>query len=84
MDAAYTREELLETLTECHEADPGHFVTLPKQILDSSQTRMALADLRNEGYVEEQVRGVVRLTRLGYALRQRNLSLQKNAIPVAV
>jgi predicted transcriptional regulator len=28
--------------------------------------RVAVAELRNEGYVEEQVRGVVRLTLRGY------------------
>jgi len=41
-------------------------VTLPKQTVDSSSARLAMAELRNEGYVEEQVRGVVRLTARGY------------------
>ena len=67
---ATIREELLAALTRCHEADPNHFITFPKEFLDSAPTRMALADLRNEGYVEEQRRGVVRMTRLGYKLRK--------------
>ena len=84
METAYTREDLLAALTECHEADPSHFMTLPKQVLDSAEARMELADLRNQGIVEEQVRGVVRLTRLGYALRQRDFSLDKHKARIAV
>jgi len=38
------------------EASMGHY----------PQRRTAVAELRNEGYVEEQVRGVVRLTPRGY------------------
>jgi len=56
----------LVTLAHCYEEDPGQFVSLPKLILDSSAARMVVAELRNEGYVEEQVRGVVRLTARGY------------------
>jgi Mn-dependent DtxR family transcriptional regulator len=41
-------------------------VRLPQQTVDSSFARVAVAELRNEGYVEEQVRGVVRLTPRGY------------------
>jgi hypothetical protein len=84
METAYTREDLLAALTECHEADPSHFVTLPKQVLDSSQARMALADLRNQGMVEEQIRGVVRLTRLGYALCQRDVRHGRHKVRLAV
>jgi hypothetical protein len=58
--------ELLMTLAKCYEEDPHRFVTLPKQTVDSSRARQAVAELRNEGYVEEQVRGVVRLTARGY------------------
>jgi hypothetical protein len=58
--------ELLMTLAKCYEEDPSRFVTLPKQTLDSSLARLAVAELRNEGYVEEQIRGVVRLTARGY------------------
>jgi len=58
--------DLLVTLAHSYEEDPCQFVSLPKLILDSSAARMAVAELRNEGYLEEQVRGVVRLTPRGY------------------
>ena len=60
------RDGLLAALTECYEADTAHFVTLPKHIVDSSSAREVIADLRNEGYIEEQERGVIRFTRRGY------------------
>ena len=58
--------ELFVTLAHHYEHDPGEFVRLPQQTVDSSFARVAVAELRNEGYVEEQVRGVVRLTLRGY------------------
>ena len=58
--------ELFVTLAQHYEHDPGEFVRLPQQTVDSSFARVAVAELRNEGYVEEQVRGVVRLTLRGY------------------
>jgi hypothetical protein len=57
---------LLVTLAHCYEEDPGQFVTLPKPVVDSSLARMAVAEMRNQGYVEEQMRGVVRFTLRGY------------------
>jgi hypothetical protein len=72
MENAISHEGLLATLTECYEAAPGKFVTLPKELLDSSSTRLALADLRNSGYIEEETRGVVRLTPLGYMLYRKH------------
>ena len=65
-----TRQDLqdgiLLTLVLRYEEDPHQFVTLPRQILDSSSTRVAVAELRNEGFIEEQIRGVIRLTPRGY------------------
>jgi hypothetical protein len=58
--------DIFVSLVQHYEHDPGEFVALPRQTVDSSVTRIAVAELRNEGYVEEQVRGVVRLTRRGY------------------
>ncbi len=58
--------ELFVTLVQQYEQDPREFVRLPQQTVDSSFARVAVAELRNEGYVEEQVRGVVRLTPRGY------------------
>jgi hypothetical protein len=60
--------ELFVTLAQHYEHDPREFVRLPQQTVDSSVARVAVAELRNEGYVEEQVRGVVRLTLRGYNL----------------
>jgi hypothetical protein len=66
------QNELLVTLAHCYEEDPDQFVTLPKLILDDSLARLAMAELRNDGYLEEQMRGVVRLTPLGYEKFRRN------------
>ena len=60
------RDGLLVTLAGRYEEDPVQFVTLSKPTLDSAVAREAVAELRNEGYVEEQVRGVIRLTPRGY------------------
>lgn len=60
------RDVLLVKLTKSYETDPSRFVTLSKQTVDSSFAREVIAELRNLGYIEEQVRGIVRLTRRGY------------------
>jgi Mn-dependent DtxR family transcriptional regulator len=36
--------------------------------------RQAVAELRNEGYVEEEVRGVIRLTERGYRAYKKKSS----------
>ena len=59
------QDGLIVTLVLCYKEDPHQFVTVSRQTLDSS-ARVAVADLRNEGFVEEQVRGVFRLTARGY------------------
>jgi len=66
------QNDLLVTLAHSYEEDPDQFVTVPKLVLDSSLARMAMAELRNDGYLEEQIRGVVRLTALGYEKFRRN------------
>ncbi len=70
MDNISIRDGLLAALTERFEADPAHFVSLPKQIVDSSSARAVIADLRNNGYVEEQERGVIRFTMRGYKVHR--------------
>ncbi len=60
------RDGLLVTLVLRYEEDPHQFVTLSRQTLDSASARVAVAELRNEGFVEEQLRGVIRLTARGY------------------
>ena len=62
---------LLTMLASDYEKNPGLFVTLPKDTLDSSVVRVALSELRNEGYVEELVRGTIRLTARGYKAHRR-------------
>ena len=57
---------VLDALAHSYEDDPDRFVSLPKPMIDSSMARMALAELRNCGYLEEQMRGVVRFTPRGY------------------
>jgi hypothetical protein len=66
MQQELIQSELFITLAQHYEQDPGEFVQLPRQTVDSSLARVAVAELRNQGYVEEQVRGVVRLTPRGY------------------
>lgn len=70
MDNISIRDGLLAALTERFEADPAHFVSLPKQIVDSSSARAVIADLRNNGYVEEKERGVIRFTIRGYKVHR--------------
>lgn len=60
------RDGLLLALAEGYEHDPRQFLTLSKRTMDSSVAREVVAELRNEGNVEEQTRGVVRLTASGY------------------
>jgi hypothetical protein len=62
------RDALLLTLSKSYEIDPGRFVALSKQTVDSSFARLVVAELRNQGYLEEQVRGIVRLTHRGYQI----------------
>jgi hypothetical protein len=57
---------LLSVLVLRYEQDHDQFVILSKNTVDSSSARFAIAELRNDGLLEEQVRGVVRLTAPGY------------------
>ena len=68
MQQEMIQTELLVTLAGCYEENPEQFLTLPKQTVDSSDTRVMVAELRNQGIVEEQVRGVIRLTARGYSV----------------
>ena len=60
------RDSFLAALVFHYEQDRDQFVILSRRTIDSSAVRLAIAELRNEGLVEEQVRGVIRLTALGY------------------
>jgi Mn-dependent DtxR family transcriptional regulator len=60
------RNELLLMLIFRYEQQRDQYLTLSQQAIDCSSARWAISELRNEGLVEEQVRGVIRLTALGY------------------
>lgn len=63
-------DDLLSALAVTYQADPGQFFTVSRRMLDSALTRELISELRNEGYVEEQVRGVIRMTPRGFKAYQ--------------
>jgi hypothetical protein len=68
-------DELIHRLAERYEEDPSEFVHLPQRTVASSEARQTVSELRNEGYVEEEIRGVIRLTPRGYKAYKRNASV---------
>jgi hypothetical protein len=86
MSGDLIRETLLANLIRAYETSAETFVTLPKETLDSSWARIVISDLRNEGVVEEQVRGVIRLTTRGYQMHKQPdvLRLQELHLRAAV
>ena len=68
-------EELIHRLAERYEEDPKEFVRLPQPTVASSLVRQAVSELRNEGLVEEEVRGVIRLTPRGYMEYRRKTTI---------
>ena len=72
MDEKSARSELLSALMSSYEQDAHQFVNLPPTFMETCLLRVALAELRNEGYVEEQARGSVRLKPRGYLMCQRD------------
>lgn len=86
MSGDLIRQTILANLIQAYESDANAFVTLPKQTLDSSVARIVISELRNEGLVEEQVRGVVRLTIRGYQAHKQPdlLRLQELQLRTAV
>jgi hypothetical protein len=60
------RMRLVVALLEHSKREPNEFIELRKYTVDSSLVRQIIADLRIEGHVEEQMRGVIRLTPLGF------------------
>jgi len=86
MSAASISSDLLCELTRLYESDATQFLHIPQQQMTSAFVREAIAELRNEGYLEEEMRGVVRLTARGYKLltgragRKRNPANDSGAI----
>jgi hypothetical protein len=69
------RDELLAVLARDYESDSMAFVALPPSYVNSALAREVVAQVRNDGYVEEEVRGTIRLTARGYmAFRATGLS----------
>ncbi len=68
MDPYSVRVEILSELSKQFERDSHQFVAIPLPMMQMCATRAALAELRNDGYIEEQVRGVVRLRPHGYMM----------------
>ncbi|HLB86095.1 MAG: hypothetical protein AUH86_19075 [Acidobacteria bacterium 13_1_40CM_4_58_4] len=66
MQRELIRDALLVSLAQHYQEDPSRFLTLSKQTVDSALAREVIAELRNEGHVEEEVRGTIRLTLRGY------------------
>jgi hypothetical protein len=62
------RMRLVVALLEHSKREPNEYVFLQKHAVDSSLVRQIVADLRIQGHVEEQTRGVIRLTQLGFAV----------------
>jgi len=60
------RDELLTVLARHYERDLMAFVALPPLFMDSALAREVVAQLRNEGYIEEKMRGTIRLTARGH------------------
>jgi len=66
------RDGLRFKLAQRYREDPMHFLSLPKETVDSALAREIVAELRNEGHVEEDVRGTIRLTPRGYRAFQND------------
>ena len=73
MDQYSIRMDLLAVVAKSYEEHLGQFVHFSQPMLEMCPTRNALAELRNEGYIEEQTRGVVRFTPSGYMKYQRQI-----------
>ena len=66
------RDGLRFKLAQRYQEDPRHFLSLSKQAVDSALAREIVAELRNAGHVEEDVRGTIRLTPRGYRAFQND------------
>ena len=74
------RDGLLVALAGRYEEDPVQFVTLSKRTLDSAVAREAVAELRNEGYVEGPLRCGPPLRGVGFAEESRSAEEQVRGV----
>ena len=72
MQRDLVRDGLRFKLAQRYRDNPSHFLSLSKQAVDSPLAREIIAELRNEGHVEEDVRGTIRLTPRGYRAFQND------------
>jgi hypothetical protein len=72
MQRDLVRDGLRFKLAQQYREDPRRFVTLTKEAMDSASGREIVADLRNDGHLEEDVRGTIRLTPRGYRAFQND------------
>ena len=72
MQRDLVRDGLRFTLAQRYRENPSHFLSLSKQAVDSPLAREIIAELRNEGHAEEDVRGTIRLTPRGYRAFQND------------
>jgi hypothetical protein len=73
MSAQLIRWELLMFLIKHYEEDYRRFVAIPASLMEICPIRFAVAELRNDRYVEERVRGVIRLSPRGYLMCQKEI-----------
>jgi hypothetical protein len=74
MERDLVRDGLRFKLAEQYRECPTRFLSLSKEAIDSALGREIVAELRNEGHIEEEVRGKVRLTPRGYRAFQSDPS----------
>ena len=72
MERDLFRDGLRFKLAQRYREDPKNFVNLSKEAVGSSFAREIVAELRNEGQIEEAVRGTIRLTPHGYMAFQND------------
>ena len=72
MQRDLVRDGLRFALAQRYRDNPSHFLSLSQQAVDSPLAREIIAELWNEGHVEEDVRGTIRLTPRGYRAFQND------------
>jgi hypothetical protein len=72
MQRDLVRDGLRFKLAERYRENPTGFLSLSKEAMDSALGREIVAELRNEGHIEEEVRGTIRLTPRGYRAFQND------------
>ena len=72
MQRDLVRDGLRFKLAERYRENPTGFLSLSKEAIDSALGREIVAELRNEGHIEEELRGTIRLTPRDYRAFQND------------